>query len=181
MSSPRHTFIPLEPQDLLKDVEEQLASQTPTQKRGLLYTYDLPSSCRKVFDAVVKPMADDMKKWAESQQKGFNINDFERPRYQPQFYPLKKEGDTVWTDNGYVCLIVPFFKGTMEVLVRILGSSDEYSIKWESGSVLHLDEATGILPLQGDLIFYYSLFYVSATGAVAITSQETQSSRRIEG
>ncbi|KAK0705917.1 hypothetical protein B0T26DRAFT_724936 [Lasiosphaeria miniovina] len=179
MSSPRHTFIPLEPQGLLRDVEEQLASQTPTQKRGLLYTYDLPSSYRKVFDTVVKPMADDMKKWAESQQKV--INDFERPRYQPQFFQLKKGGDTVWTDNGYVCLIVPFFNGTMEVLVRILGSNNEYSIKWESGSVLHLDEATGILPLQGDLIFHYSLFCVSATGAVATTSQGTQSSRRTEG
>jgi hypothetical protein len=110
-----------------------------------------------------------MEKWAEAEQKV--ILDFKRPRYKPQFFQLKKGGDTVWTNKGQTCLIVPFFKGTMEVLVRVLDSDAEYLIKWECGSILHLNEETGIRAVTGDPIFHYNLFLLEA-GRAAATAAE---------
>ncbi|KAK3934107.1 hypothetical protein QBC46DRAFT_400671 [Diplogelasinospora grovesii] len=126
MPTSKHRFIPLAPQGLLQEVGEQLASQIPVQKKGSLHNYNLPNACEDI-----SLEADNMEKWAEAEQKV--ILDFERPRYKPQFFQLKKGGDTVWTNKGQTCLLVPFFKGTMEVLVRVLDSDAEYLIKWECG------------------------------------------------
>ncbi|KAK3933768.1 hypothetical protein QBC46DRAFT_454617 [Diplogelasinospora grovesii] len=127
MPTSKHRFIPLAPEGLLQEVREQLASQIPVQKKGSLHNYNLPNPYEKVRDAVVREIADSMEKWAEAEQKV--IMDFERPRFKPEFFQLKKGGDTVWTNKGQTSLLVPFFKGTINVLVRVLGSGAEYSIQ----------------------------------------------------
>lgn len=100
-----------------------------------------------------------MKEWAEANQVILE------PAYNPQFFLLKKDTTIVWTRKGHASLLVPFFNGTMEVLVRVWGSDVEYRIQWNCGFILHLDEDTGIRPLTGDLIFHYNLFHLKVSPA----------------
>ncbi|KAK4097780.1 hypothetical protein N658DRAFT_500094, partial [Parathielavia hyrcaniae] len=102
-------------------------------------------------------MADKMKDWAEANQVIIE------PVYEPRFFLFKRDTtieDTtiVWTRKRQTSLLVPLFKGTTEVSVRVRGSDAEYRTEWNCESVLHLDEDTGIRPLTGDLVFHYNLF-----------------------
>ncbi|KAK3933775.1 hypothetical protein QBC46DRAFT_414495 [Diplogelasinospora grovesii] len=131
---------------------------------GSLYIYDVPKSYDEARNVVGRQMvcpprnirasslqaleAEEMK-WAEANQKVIM-----NPAFAPRFFQLKKGTTTVWTGKGEISLLVPLFKGTMNVLV---GDSDaEYRIQWDCGFVLHPDEDTGIRPLTGDRIVHYN-------------------------
>ncbi len=98
------------------------------------------------------PEAEEMKQWADANQKVL-VN----PAYTPGFFRLKN-GPPLWTTKGETSLLVPLFKGTRDVLVRVRGSDATYEIRWDGRFALHLLEETGILPLTEDLIFQNNLF-----------------------
>ncbi len=82
------------------------------------------------------------------------------------------------TAKGETSLLVPLFKGTVDVLVYVGDIDAKYQTQWDCGFVLHLDEETGIQPLTGDLIFQYHLFRVGvgpaareAAGQEGVTGQ----------
>lgn len=80
----------------------------------------------------------------------------------PVFFQLKANTNHVWARKGYTGLLVPFFDGTIQVLVRVLDGDGEDQIDWECGSILHLGEGTGIRPLTGDIVFLCNLFRLAA-------------------
>ncbi len=80
----------------------------------------------------------------------------------PVFFQLKANENRVWANKGYTSLLVPFFDGTIQVLVRALDGDEEDQTDWECGSILHLGEGTGIRPLTGDIVFLCNLFRLAA-------------------
>jgi hypothetical protein len=72
------------------------------------------------------------------------------------------KGYTVWANKGYTALLVPFFDGTVQILVRALDGDGEDQIDWECGSILYLGEGTGIRPLAGDIVCLCNLFRLAA-------------------
>jgi hypothetical protein len=100
-----------------------------------------------------------MKEWAGAKQRA--ITRFERPPHTPKFFQLKKGGTRIWTKKGHTSLMVPLFKGAVEISVRAWQSGTTHSILWACENALQLDEETGIRPLEEDLVFHYNYFQFS--------------------
>jgi len=78
---------------------------------------------------------------------------FHTSALQILFFQLKANANHVWASKGYTGVLVPFFDGIVQVLVRALDGEGEDQIDWECGSVLHPGDGTGIRPLTGDIVF----------------------------
>ena len=72
----------------------------------------------------------------------------------------------MWTGESETSLLVPLFKGVMDILVCVRDSDTKYQIQWDCGFILHLDEKTGIRSLIGDLTFHYNPFRLGVGPAV---------------
>ncbi|KAH6632458.1 hypothetical protein F5144DRAFT_574127 [Chaetomium tenue] len=149
MATPKYRFISY---PYMQDVAAQLASKTPTQTMGCMYVYDLPELAKEVHQIVLEEVAGNIKEYVEAEGKVI------RTVATPVFFQLKANANNVWASNGYTGLLVPFFYGTIQILVRVLGGDGEARINWECGSILHIGEGTGIRPLTGDIVFLCNLF-----------------------